>query len=152
MRLARTFVLLALCLLGACAHARFETPREFARLDEDGPYTQRVTTAHGVVIAVRAVEAPRHTSVAFWSEAITQRMQAGQGYALLGTRDVKAASGQSGKLLTFGRDQNGQTFDYWVAVFPRKKRVVLLEAGGRRSPFEKARPDIEQALASLTMR
>jgi hypothetical protein len=141
----------ALFLLSACAHVSFDTPREFAKLDEHNSYEQRATTAHGVVIAVREVDAPEDTSIAFWSEAITQRLKAGQGYALLESRDVKAKSGEAGRLLGFGHDQNGQTYDYWVAVFPQKKKVVVLEAGGRRDHFEKAKPELEQAIASLVL-
>jgi hypothetical protein len=145
------FAWLCLALFG-CAHAHFDTPREFARLDEESSYAQRATSPRGVVIAVREVEAPEDTSIAFWSEAISLRLHAGQGYALLAEQDVKAKSGQVGKLLRFGHDQNGHTFDYWVAVFPQKNRVVLLEAGGRRDHFEKAKPQVEKALASLTLR
>jgi hypothetical protein len=142
----------ALFLLSACAHTSFDTPKEFAKLDEENSYAQRATTAQGVVIAVREVDAPEDTSLAFWSEAITQRLKAGQGYALLDSRDVQAKSGEAGRLLTFGHDQNGHTYDYWVAVFPQKKRVVVLEAGGRRDYFDKAKPELEQAIASLVLR
>jgi hypothetical protein len=135
----------------ACAHARFDTPREFAELDEHSDYTQRTTSAHGVVMAVREVDAPRDTSLSFWSEAITQRMTGGSGYALLSTRDLRARSGEKGQLLAFGHDQNGQTFDYWVAIFPLKKRVVLVELGGRRERFAAVEPELTRALASLTL-
>jgi hypothetical protein len=138
-------------VLGACGHPSFAKPSEFARLDESGSYDERATSAHGVVIAVREVEAPKHTSLAFWSEAIRQRMHAGQGYALIAERDIRAQSGEAGRLLSFGHDQNGHTFDYWVAVFPCNKSVVLLEAGGRRDRFDAARPELERALASVTL-
>jgi hypothetical protein len=145
------FLLLGLVFFG-CAHPQFDTPREFAKLEEESSYAQRATSARGIVIAVRELDAPKDTSIAFWSEAISQRLSAGQGYALLGQQDIKARSGEPGKLLRFGHDQNGHTFDYWVAVFPKAKRVVLVEAGGRRDHFEKAKPEVEKALASLTLR
>jgi hypothetical protein len=141
-----------LLVLSACAHASFDAPAQFAVLDEQGVYAQRATSAHGVVIAVREVSAPEHTSLTFWHDAILQRMQGGQGYAFLAGRDVRAKSGQAGKLLTFGHDQNGRTFDYWVAVYADGKRVTLLEMGGHHDQFEKARPELEHALASLTLR
>jgi hypothetical protein len=148
----KSVAFLCLCLtLFGCAHAQFDTPHEFAKLDEKSSYAQRVTSARGIVIAVREIDAPEDTSIAFWSEAISLRLNSGQGYALLGEQDVKAKSGQAGKLMRFGHDQNGHTFDYWVAVFPQKKRVVLVEAGGRRDHFEKAKPEVEKALASLTL-
>ena len=146
------FACASLCVvLFGCAHAQFDTPREFAKLDQESEYAQRATSARGIVIAVREIDAPEDTSIAFWSEAISLRLKSGRGYALLGEQDVKARSGEAGKLLRFGHDQNGHTFDYWVAVFPQHERVVLLEAGGRRDHFEKARPEVEKALASLTL-
>jgi hypothetical protein len=141
--------LIAACLLAGCSHAKFQTPPQFAKLAENEHYEQRATSPEGVVIAVRKVDLAEPASVTFWSEAITQRLRGSQGYALLESRDVRAKSGQAGKLLSFGRDQNGHTFDYWVAVFPDQKQLYLLEAGGRRDRFEHAKAQVTQAIASL---
>lgn len=135
--------------LGACGHARFKTPQNFAKLSDSPPYQQRATSPDGVVIAVRKVQVPERSSLKFWSEAISRRLEGSQGYAALGTRELKAQSGHAGRLLQFGRDQNGHTFDYWVALFPAGKQLYLVEAGGRRDRFERARAEVEQALASV---
>ncbi|MFT3925695.1 MAG: hypothetical protein QM778_24350 [Myxococcales bacterium] len=143
-------VLAVLCALStACHGASFETPNRFAKLAESERYEQRATNPQGVVVAVRKIDLAEPASLNFWSEAVTQRLQGGQGYALLGEKDVKAQTGHGGKLLYFGRDQNGHTFDYWVAVFPDHKRLYLLEAGGRRDRFDQAKAEIERAIASL---
>jgi len=136
-------------LVSACSGARFQTPAKFAKLADSERYEQRATSPQGVVIAVRKIKLAEPATLAFWSEAVSLRLRGGQGYALLGEKDVKAKSGHSGKLLYFGRDQNGHTFDYWVAVFPDHKRLYLLEAGGRRDRFEAAKADVERAVASL---
>jgi hypothetical protein len=146
------FVFALSALLSACGRASFETPTHFAKLGDSERYEQRATSPTGVVIAVRKVQVPEPASLTFWSEAIVQRLRGSQGYALLDTGDVKAESGQAGKLLRFGRDQNGHSFDYWVAVFPDEKRLYLLEAGGRRDRFEKARSEVERAIASVRIR
>jgi hypothetical protein len=139
-----------LLLLGAC-RAGFQTPRVFGKLAQDDQYEQRAASPHGVVIAVRKVKLPEPSGLDFWSEAVEQRLSAGQGYALLKKGEVRAQTGQRGRLLQFGRDQHGQTFDYWVAVFPQKKRLYVFEAGGRRDRFEKQRADVEKALRSLRL-
>jgi hypothetical protein len=136
--------------LTAC-HASFPTPRVFGKLAKHERYEQRAASPHGVVIAVRKVKVPDPAGVGFWSEAIEERMSAGQGYALLKSSDVRAKTGQAGKLLQFGRDQHGQTFDYWVAVFPQQRRIYLFEAGGRRDRFEKLRAEVERALRGLSL-
>jgi hypothetical protein len=137
---------------GCHHHGRFDTPAHFAKLAESKRYEQRATSPEGIVIAVRKLELAEPASLSFWSDAIVQRLRGGQGYALLQTRDVKAKTGHAGKLLSFGRDQNGHTFDYWVAVFPHRNELYLLEAGGRRDRFERAQPQVQAALASLQIR
>jgi hypothetical protein len=142
--------LLAVACLSAC-HASFHTPRDFGKLAKQQRYEQRAASPHGVVIAARKVKVPEPAGLGFWSDAIQQRLSAGQGYALLKTSDVRAQTGQAGRLLQFGRDQHGHTFDYWVAVFPQKRRLYLFEAGGRRDRFEQARAQVEKALRSLRL-
>jgi hypothetical protein len=142
--------LLAAACLGAC-HASFQTPRMFGKLARQARYEQRAASPQGVVIAVRKVKVPEPASLDFWSDAVVQRLSAGQGYALIKAGEARAKSGQPGRLLQFGRDQHGQTFDYWVAVFPEKRRLYLFEAGGRRDRFDKQRADVEKALRSLSL-
>jgi hypothetical protein len=143
-------LVLALALsASACGHAHFTTPQNFATLSDGPPYQQRATSPDGVVIAVRKVQVPARSSLKFWSEAISKRLEGSQGYAALGTRAIKAKTGHAGRLLQFGRDQNGHTFDYWVALFPVGTRLYLVEAGGRRDRFERARSEVERAIASL---
>lgn len=151
MRNLPLFTLLVATLIG-CAHAEFQTPQQFAELEQHGTYEQRATTAQGVVVAVREIDLDHPLSMSFLCDAISERLTRGQGYAPLTQRDVRAKSGHSGKLLTFGRDQNGRTFDYWVAIFPTKDRLVLMEMGGRREHFDKQKPALERALAGLTVR
>jgi hypothetical protein len=152
LNLARVLSLTCLLLLSACGRASFQTPDNFAKLAEHRSYQQRSTNPEGVVIAARRVDVAEPASLAFWSEAIVQRLRGGEGYALLGTRELRAKSGQAGKLMRFGRDQNGHTFDYWVAVFSKAKQLYLVEAGGRRDRFEKAAGEVERAIASLSIR
>jgi hypothetical protein len=145
-----TLLLLAAWCLAGC-HASFQTPRVFGKLAKHQRYEQRAASPHGVVVAVRKVRVPEPAAVDFWSDAIQQRLSTGQGYALLKTSQIRAKTGQPGRLLEFGRDQHGQTFDYWVAVFPQKKRLYLFEAGGRRDRFEKLHAEVEKALRSLSL-
>ncbi|HEX6244586.1 MAG TPA: hypothetical protein VFZ61_26890 [Polyangiales bacterium] len=145
----RLLLVLAALSAGACGHARFHTPQNFASLNDSETYQQRATSPDGVVIAARKVEVPARSSLKFWSEAISRRLEASQGYAPLGTQEIKAKSGHAGRLLKFGRDQNGHAFDYWVALFPAGKKLYLLEAGGRRDRFERARADVERAIGSV---
>jgi hypothetical protein len=152
MNLRIVLIALSSFMATACHGASFHTPSKFAKLDDSERYEQRATSPQGVVIAVRKIKLAEPANLEFWSEAVSLRLRGGQGYALLGEKDVKAKSGQSGKLLYFGRDQNGHTFDYWVAVFPDHKRLYLVEAGGRRDRFDAAKAEVERAVASLSIK
>lgn len=147
------FACLALCLscLAGC-HAQLSPPSGFAEVPSGDAFVQRVASARGVVLAVRELPAPEGASLAFWRDAIGERLMRGRGYALLEERAVRARTGVVGTLLCFGHDQNGHTYDYWVAVFGTSKRVTLVEAGGRRDVFRAARPELEQAIGSLDLR
>ena len=74
------------------------------------------------------------------------------GYALLEEVEVKAASNEAGKQLRFGRDEDGQTFLYWITLFVTPHRVYVIEAGGRKDRFEAAAAGVEAALASIRLK
>ena len=63
------------------------------------------------------VDEDRGGSLAFWSEAIEQRMRQIGGYALLEKVDVRGAGGRAGKQLRFGRDEGDRPYRYWVTLF-----------------------------------
>jgi hypothetical protein len=147
----RALLSLSLSLLLGC-HAQLATPKGFAEIEARGAFVQRATSARGVVIGVRELSAPDGASLDFWRDAITERLVRGRGYALLEEREVRAKHGVVGTLLCFGHDQNGHTYDYWVAVFGGPKRVTLVEAGGRREVFAEAKPAVQAAITSLELR
>jgi hypothetical protein len=138
-------------LAGGCGH-HFEltVPDDFVVLDDDNSsYAMRATSAHGIVMAVRELDNDPKGNLAFWVDAIRNKVRMNGGYALVEERDVTAGSGQSGKQLRFGRDQNGVAFRYWVTVFVGDSRIHVVEVGGREEIFTEAEPRIERAIAGL---
>jgi hypothetical protein len=140
-------------LVGGCgAHFDLQTPDDFVELeDEHSGYAMRVTTANGIVIAVREIDNDPEGNVAFWVEAIKNRLRMNGGYALVEEREVTAASGQKGTQLRFGRDQNGTPFTYWLTLFAGEDHLHIVEAGGRQELFEPAEERIAQTVASITI-
>jgi hypothetical protein len=111
-----------------------KTPRGFVELENQGPdYAYRATTADGVVVAVRTVDASGRQDLGFWEQAVALQLRDASGYALLGTKDVRSGDGTPGRELDFGRDQNGKPYAYRVALFTAQDRVFLLEAGGAKA-------------------
>lgn len=115
-------------------------------------YDYRATTPEGVVVAVRVVEDEKRGDLAFWTQALTLQLRDVSGYALLDSVDVRSLDGTPGKLLKFGHDEADKPFAYWVTIFPAQGRLFLVEAGGAKEPFERARPSVEWMLASVRVR
>lgn len=115
-------------------------------------YDYRATTPEGVVVAVRVVDDERRGDLAFWTQAVSLQLREVSGYALLDSVDVRSQDGTPGKLLKFGHDEGDKPFAYWVTIFPAQGRLFLVEAGGAKDAFERARPSVEWMLASVRVR
>lgn len=138
-------------LLAACGGtaSNLTPPTNFLELEEPGEsYSQRATSAEGVVVAVREVDNDPYGPLAFWVEAIKRRMRTVRGYALIEEKDVRAASGEAGKQLRFGHDESGGPYFFWLTIFVTDDYVFVLEAGGKKDVFEAAQPQVERAIAA----
>ncbi|MBI2897263.1 MAG: serine/threonine protein kinase [Deltaproteobacteria bacterium] len=151
----KTFIALALLSLFAGCGRPFDvrTPRRFVELEEEhSGYDYRATSADGVVLGVRAIDIDPdkgEADVAFWAEAVGQRMRRIGGYALLEQVDVRGAGGRAGKQLRFGRDEGERPYRYWVTLFVDDDYLVLIEAGGAQEQFTRAERDVDRLIQSL---
>jgi hypothetical protein len=146
-------LLLLVTVAGCAASFEMQVPQDFVVLeDKSDAYDQRATNAHGVVIAVRAVDNDPKGNTTFYVDAIQNRVRALGGYALVERTVVKAATGEEGTQLRFGRDQHGAAHTYWVTVFVTEKRVYVIEAGGRRELFDEALQPVEKAIAAFRIK
>jgi hypothetical protein len=126
------------------------TPKGFVELENQGPaYAYRATTADGVVVAVRAIDAPDREDLGFWEQAVTLEMRDASGYALLGRKDIRSEDGTPGRELEFGHDQNGKPYSYLVALFTAQSRVFLLEAGGAKESLARVAPQLDWQVATF---
>lgn len=152
----RPSVVVVGCLISTSACGRpfdVQTPRGFVELEHQSPsYDYRATTADGVVVAVRAIDAADREDLSFWSSAVTLQMRDASGYALLRTKDVRSADGTPGRELLFGHDENGAPYLYRVALFTAQDRVFVLEAGGARDAVERTAPHIDRQIATFRAR
>jgi hypothetical protein len=148
-------LLIAALLLTAACGRPFDvrTPRGFVELANQGPdYAYRATTADGVVVAIRAIDAAGREDLGFWEQAVTLELHDASGYALLGKEDVRSEDGTAGRKLDFGRDQNGKPYAYRVAVFTAQSRVFLLEAGGTKESVARLEPQLDWQVATFRAR
>jgi len=129
------------------------TPPGFVELDDQGSdYAYRATTADGVVVGVRAIDASGRDDLGFWEQAVALEMRDASGYALVGKKDLRSVDGTPGRELDFGRDQNGKPYAYRVALFTAQSRLFLLEAGGAKDAVSRLEPQIDYQVATFRAR
>ena len=153
-RLLRAMLVLgALAATAACGRPfDVKTAPGFVPLENQAAYDYRATTPEGVVVAVRVVEDEKRGDLAFWTQALTLQLRDVSGYALLDTRDVTSADGTKGRRLEFGHDEDNKPYSYWVTLYPAQGRLFIVEAGGTKDAFVRAKGNVEWMLASVRVR
>ncbi len=146
-------------LAPACAPYSVVTPDGMIELSEGrwSPYDYRATTPEGVVVGARQIRMREDGDVPpadleFWVNATKLRLRTTAGYALLSEEEIRSADGREGVMLHFGRDQEGGTYRYDIALFVTEKFVHVIEAGGDQELYDAATEAIDEAVASYRMR
>lgn len=145
-------VALLLVLTGCGRPFDVKTAPGFVELEHQRVYDYRATSPEGVVVGIRVIEDEDRGDLAFWTQALTLHLRDASGYALLETTDIASRDGTKGKLLELGRDEGDRPFVFWVAVFLAQKKLFLVEAGGPKDVFDRAKPSVEWMLASVRVR
>ncbi|MFT6396181.1 MAG: hypothetical protein ACJAYU_000924 [Bradymonadia bacterium] len=152
--------LIACSLLApACAPYSIVTPDGMIALNEDrwSPYDYRATTPDGIVVGARQIRMRDGSDVPpadmqFWVDATKLRLRTSAGYALLNEEAIRSSDGTEGVRLEFGRDQEGRTFRYDIALFVTEKFVHVIEAGGDEELYAAAATAVDEAVASYRVR
>lgn len=154
-----SFVMHALLALGvalgtaACGKPfDVKTAPGMVALENQHEFDWRATTPEGVVVGVRVVEDEKRGDLAFWTQAVTLQLRDVTGYALLESADVTSADGTKGRLLKFGHDEDGKPYVYWVSIYLAQSRLFLVETGGPKDLFDRARPSVEWTMKSVRVR
>ncbi len=145
---------LSLGLITACGQPfEAKTPAGFVELDERySDYDYRATTADGLIIGIRVEQHKPRGELAFWERAIENHLRTRGGYALLDKRDVQNANGVAGRQLRFGHDEAGKPHLYYVTLYPTKRKLFIIEAGGSREEVEKNATLVEEAVARFRIK
>lgn len=108
----------------------------------------RAVSPDGVLVRARAARHKPRANLAFWREAVRERMVRA-GYAVQAEQDLEV-DGVGGALIELAAPLGTEDWSYLVAVFPRGGKVVLFEAAGEVSALDARRDDIMGALNSLS--
>src|SRR5690606_3120235 len=101
----------------------------------------------GVRYRVRTERHRPEAEIAFWQEALRERMQ-GAGYRLLGEERLAHADGD-GFLLELSAPWGEADWLYLVAVYPRGRRLVIAAAAGPVREVERHRDALRTAMVEL---
>lgn len=147
------FALGALSTFGASGCGKpfvVEPAPGFVVLKDQASYEWRATTTEGVVVGVRVVDDEDRGDLGFWTSAVTGQLRDVSGYALLESSEIVSRDGTKGRLLKFGHDEGeNKPYAYWLALYLAQGRIFLIDAGGEKEAFERARPNVEWTLASV---
>jgi hypothetical protein len=119
--------------------------------NQEPDYAYRAIAPEGVVVAVRVIDTDGRGDLEFWTRATTLRMRELDGYALLGTADVKSRDGTPGHELRFGHDEQRKPFLYTLRIFVAKKHLFLMETGGPQAEVEHYKAALDWTEASLKL-
>lgn len=84
----------------------------------------------------------------FWSESIDLKLTRA-GYTKQADKEVTTARGLKGRQLRYAVERRGREHRYWVTVFLKDDRVVLVEAAGDSEHFGAAEATVERSIATL---
>ncbi|NOY26144.1 MAG: DUF4349 domain-containing protein [Oligoflexia bacterium] len=104
----------------------------------------------GVAYRVRSVRNQPRSDLAFWREALKNRME-GAGYHVEADQDVLSADGSPGVLLELGAANGEQDQTYLVGLFVDGARLVIVEATGRADRFAQRRDAVLAAVRGITL-
>lgn len=142
----------ALALTGCGRPFDVKTAPGLVELDDQEPeYSYRAIAPERVVMAVRVVDTKGRGDLEFWTRATTLRMHELDGYALLGTADVKSRDGTPGHELRFGHDEAHKPYLYVLRVFVANKRLFLVETGGPQAQMERYKSTLDWMQATLKL-
>lgn len=145
-------LLLLFALVGCGPSFELRLPDRFVTLTDStarSTYEMRATTPDGVVVGLEVIANEVHGTLEFWKEAMIRRLRDQEGYALLSEDEVRAANGQTGHLMRYGRDLNGHAYRYTAVLFVTPDAIWVVEAGGREEPYTALESEIEQSIRAM---
>jgi hypothetical protein len=125
--------------------ARVVAPEGFAPFEK--PSRFQAVSPDDVAFRVRSVKHKPRATLAFWQEALRERMIAA-GYKVL-TDELISAGGDEGALLELGAANGQLDQTYLIAVFDQGSKLVIVEATGEADRFRKRRDAVLTAVKAL---
>lgn len=108
----------------------------------------KAASPDGVLYRVRVEKNKQPAELAFWKEAVRERMRAA-GYTVVAESDL-VSGGVPGGLIELASPMGTEDWTYLVAFFPSGKRVVIAEAAAEVGTFEEHRDAVMASVKNLS--
>jgi hypothetical protein len=153
---------LALAATGCDAGFKPNTPEGFVAFEDvtakswwqqsnaHAGYDYRAISPDGVVLAVRRVENDPKANLAYWSQAVQERLRANGSYRVDSERDVTNHQGIAGHELTLKLGEGGAEQTYRVALFEHGQWLYLLESGGPTTKVTQHSVSLDEAIRGIS--
>lgn len=133
-------------LLTGCTQFRATAPEGFAPFDEWGVF--KAVSPDGVTFQVRAEDNSPEADLAFWSEALKNRMDAA-GYVFVEDGEVQAG-GKPGYALLLAAPYGQRDYSYLITIFVSGSSLIVVESAGEVTEFAARRGALDAAIAALS--
>jgi len=141
-----TVCAVAVLFLSACQTVTLPVPEGFAYYEKKvNAEMIRAVSPERVIYRIRPITDEPDASLDFWKTALETHFKK-SGYIILEQKPVKAAA-VPGISFVMASTYGGRDYTYDLNLFVYKKGVLLIEAAGEKSHFEKYRQQIDAAVA-----
>lgn len=140
-------ILVLAFLLAGCTPFQATAPDGFAPFDDWGEF--RAVSPEGVTFRVRAEDNEPEADLAFWAEALKNRMD-DAGYVFVEDGDVSAGS-VKGYRLELAAPFGQEDYTYLIAIFVSGSNIVIVESAGEVTRFSERRAAVDAAIAAITL-
>jgi hypothetical protein len=146
--LSRIFIILVLTsvILTGCSNYSIEKPSGFA-VYENGN-TQNYFSPDGVKLKIRSFQNKPQQDSDFWGKVLKKHLEK-KGYRLLSeNRDAEKGSVSCLWIIASGKDY----FMYMTTVISEGKTIVVAEAAGKKSEFERYSDIINKSVSTIKIK
>jgi hypothetical protein len=102
------------------------------------------------VLAVRRVENDPKANLAYWSQAVQERLRANGSYRVDSEREITNHQGIAGHELTLKIGETAAEQTYRVALFEHGKWLYLLESGGPTPKVTQRSVSLDEAVRGIS--
>jgi hypothetical protein len=146
-------LLVGVCVfLCACSYFSVETPRGFAEIPQEqirqNSVIYKAVSPEGLRFRVRKEENYPLMSLDFWTQALKNQLQK-EGYTLIGEERDFQTEQRSGVYFEWGLPYGNETYMYLTSIIVCNDEILVIEAAGEASLFNKYKDALVSSLKSI---